>query len=409
MPRIDDNIAGRRAQGKSRMETLDLKRKLTGLWKDTFHDTDEYIRLWFDKYYDPRWTEYEQVGNEIVSMLFGVPYEFGGAEGKIRGLYLCGLATNAKYRGQGLMSKLMDRINDKAREAGFAFTFLIPSSEHLIRFYSHHGYVKAFYRNQLNYTALHNFKNEYEFILEEQKDKVAELKRKLYASLNGKEVEASTPVDKVNEIVDLLMNAENAQTDMSVRHSREDLHTAIKENDVSGGKIYYTENGQGKVTAVAFTTLIDRSRVDIERLFSSDDCSTYRLLDHIKHAEPDAGIRIYVRADESEWKNLAEVHGMARVLDLSEILKFQAAGLKDLKYSILVNEVPGQVERYDVRSGNVKHRSIEIDSEDFDQNKTVMSLKDMSSVLFRRPDTGVLITEAFGMPSVGGYLNLMLD
>ena len=40
------------------METLDLKRKLTGLWKDTFHDTDEYIRLWFDKYYDPRWTEY---------------------------------------------------------------------------------------------------------------------------------------------------------------------------------------------------------------------------------------------------------------------------------------------------------------------------------------------------------------
>ena len=100
---------------------------------------------------------------------------------------------------------------------------------------------------------------------------------------------------------------------------------------------------------------------------------------------------------------------MARVLDLSEILKFQAAGLKDLKYSILVNEVPGQVERYDVRNGNVKHRSIEIDSEDFDQNKTVMSLKDMSSVLFRRPDTGVLITEAFGMPSVGGYINLMLD
>ena len=54
MPRIDDNIAGRRAQGKSRMETLDLKRKLTGLWKDTFHDSDEYIRLWFDKYYDPQ-------------------------------------------------------------------------------------------------------------------------------------------------------------------------------------------------------------------------------------------------------------------------------------------------------------------------------------------------------------------
>lgn len=130
-------------------------------------------------------------------------------------------------------------------------------------------------------------------------------------------------------------------------------------------------------------------------------------MDYIKHAEPDAGIRIYVNPKESEWRNLAEIHGMARILNISEILKFQANGLRDLKYTILVNEHPGQVEKYEIRNGGLKHHSIDVGSEEYDSSKTVISLHDISSVLFRRPDTGSLITEAFGMPSVGGYVSLL--
>ena len=57
----------------------------------------------------------------------------------------------------------------------------------------------------------------------------------------------------------------------------------------------------------------------------------------------------------------------------------------------------------------MNHKSISTDSEDYDPTKTVMSLRDISCVLFRRPDTGVLLVEAFGMPSLGGYVSLMAE
>lgn len=377
------------------------------MWKDTFHESDAYINLLFDHYIDPEWIEVEVDGPEIIGVLIGIPYEFGGSEGYIRGLYLCGLATKPKRRSEGVMTRLLDRVNQKAREAGFAFTFLVPRTERLVRYFAYHGYVKAFYRCQENYTSLHDFHVEYESMLDLQKDKVADLKRRYYSTIQGQVLDENADAETVEEIVKFLKSMEEGCSDMELLHLEKDFRNAVRMNKVLGGKIYYARTNQNIVTAVAFTSLVDRSRVDIERLYSADQCSTYRLLEFIKSSEPAAGIRVYVNPTESENRNLAEVHGMARILNLSEILKFQANWLRDLKYSILVKEHPGQVERYDIRNGNMKHRSIRVDSEEYDPDKTVISLRDMACVLFRRPDSGSLITEAFGMPSVGGYISLL--
>lgn len=389
------------------MEAIDIKRKMSALWKDSFHETETCISQIFDDYFDPEWVEYEAEGSEIIGALMGIPYEFGNTDGYIRGLYLCGLATKPKYRGRGVMTGLLDRINQKAQRAGFAFTFLIPKNERLIKYFTHHGYVKAFYRCQQNYTSLHNFQDEYNVMLELQKEKVADLKRHYYTTVKGNVLDESVSPEVLEQIFELIKSVEAGNSDMDLVHTKHDLESAIRLNKERGGHVYFTTCSQGIVTAVAFTMLIERSRVDIERLYSTDQCSMYRLLDYIKHAEPDAGIRVYVNPGCAEWRNLAEVHGMARILNISEILKFQANQLRDLKYSILVNESPGQVEKYEIHNGGLKHHCISVDSEEYDATKTVISLRDMSSVLFRRPDTGTLITEAFGMPSVGGYLSLL--
>lgn len=379
------------------------------LWKDTFHDSDEYITLFFDKYFTPELVEYEVSGPEVVGALVGVPYEFGGGDNRVRGLYLCGLCTKPRYRGQGIMTRLLENINRRAADMGYAFTFLIPASARLRCFYADRGYVDAFHRCQLNYTSLHDFKLEYDMILEAQKEKVADLKRRYYASLEGHVLDENTPAEVREQIINMILMEEGGQLDMEILHTRQDIETIIAENGVSGGKIYYVSSTQGPVTAVAFTSLVDRSRIDIHRLYSSDLCSRYRLLDFIKRDETDAGIRLYVAPYESERKNLAEMYGMAHVLNLREILKFQAEGHGDLKYSILVNRVNDDaIDRYDVRGGKVKHQVID-KWEDLGMQRAVISPRDIASVLFRRPDTGALITEAFGMPSLGGFISLMLD
>lgn len=391
------------------MNVNDLKRKMIALWKESFHDSEDYINLIFDRYFDPEFVESETAGPEIISAVMGIPYDFGGEECRIRGLFLCGMATKQRYRGQGIMGNLLEKINRKATEKGFAFTFLIPIGERSHRYFFHQGYVDAFYRCEENYTSLHNFAVEYESVLELQKGKVADLKRHHFEVLEGADVQNDTPDEVLENIKNLLHERENDQSDMEVLHSREQLSDVIEMNRLKGGKIYYVSGPQDAISAVAFTRLVDRSRVEIERMVSKDDCSTYRLLDFIKKNEPDAGIKIFIDPKTSDRKNLAKTHGMARILNLCEILKFPAAGHGDLKYSILVNEHPGLVERYDIKGGQVNHKSIRTDSEDYDPTKTVMSLRDISCVLFRRPDTGVLLVEAFGMPSLGGYVSLMAE
>lgn len=386
------------------MEIIDLKRKIVGLWKDNFHNSDNYFNHILDNYLDPELVEYSVNGPELTAAVVGIPYEFGGEFGKIKGLFLYGAVTKQKYRGQGIMSKLLENINKKAEEKGYAFTFVVPQTERLIRFYDHRGFVKAFYHSEQNYTSLHDFKADYYSILDAKKDKVTEMRRKYFTTLSGNLLDENTSPEVVEKIKSLVENDENSQLDMEVLHTQADIDAAIRGSKLNGQKIYYTMTQQGDVTSVAFTKLKDRSRVDVDRIYSSDLCSWYRLLDHIKKEELDAGIRVYCKPKDVERKELANVHGMAKILNLYEILKFQAICHGDLKYSILVNEVPGAVECYDVRNGKVKHRSIPTDGDEFDKSKTVMSLRDISCVLFRRPDKGALVAEAFGMPSVNGYL-----
>ena len=64
------------------MDSKELKNKLSKLWKDTFHDSDDYVSLIFDNYYDPCFSECEETGGDVVAGLVGIPYEFGKLNNK---------------------------------------------------------------------------------------------------------------------------------------------------------------------------------------------------------------------------------------------------------------------------------------------------------------------------------------
>lgn len=42
------------------MTEIELKQKMKGLWVDTFHDSEEYVDLIFDTYFNPELVEYEE-------------------------------------------------------------------------------------------------------------------------------------------------------------------------------------------------------------------------------------------------------------------------------------------------------------------------------------------------------------
>lgn len=423
------------------MDSNELKNKLSKLWKDTFHDNDDYISLVFNNYYDPRFSEYEEAGGEVVAGLVGIPYEFGNAERRIRALYLCGLATRQQYRSRGIMTRLLARVNEKAREAGFAFTFLIPSDDGLRKYYHDREYVNAFYRVIDNYTSLHDFNREYESILLEQKEKVAELKRRYYSSLKTSVFDhMAEDSESIREgIRALIRGIEDRQQDLQIIHSDRDIRLLISENVIDKGKIHYVCNQSGTITAAAFTTYSDNS-VNIIKLFCTDLASKYKVLDSVKRLNPDLAIQHYVSSIEMDRSALwmrtygsfmkdapqagaisitervyslaahAKVYGMARILDFSEVLKFQAECRHDLKYSILAKTDDNYTfEQIDVREGRLKIKKLAVDDLSHSQVAHVMSKRDIGEILFRRRDTDNLITEAFGIPSINGAICLMLD
>lgn len=423
------------------MDSNELKNKLSKLWKDTFHDNDDYISLVFNNYYDPRFSEYEEAGGEVVAGLVGIPYEFGNAERRIRALYLCGLATRQQYRSRGIMTRLLARVNEKAREAGFAFTFLIPSDDGLRKYYHDREYVNAFYRVIDNYTSLHDFNREYESILLEQKEKVAELKRRYYSSLKTSVFDhMAEDSESIREGVRALIRAiEDRQQDLQIIHSDRDIRLLISENVIDKGKIHYVCNQSGTITAAAFTTYSDNS-VNIIKLFCTDLASKYKVLDSVKRLNPDLAIQHYVSSIEMDRSALwmrtygsfmkdapqagaisitervyslaahAKVYGMARILDFPEVLKFQAECRHDLKYSILAKTDDNYTfEQIDVREGRLKIKKLAVDDLSHSQVAHVMSKRDIGEILFRRRDTDNLITEAFGIPSINGAICLMLD
>lgn len=411
------------------------------LWKDVFHDSDQYISLIFSNYFDPSYVEYEEVDGEIVAGLIGIPYEFGNSEIRLKGLYLCRLATRPRFRSGGIMTRLLNKINEKAAEKGFAFTFLIPGDPGLRKYYHDRDYVNAFYRVVDNYTSLHNFDLEYDSLLAEQKDKVAVLKKRYYDSLKPGFIDKDNDVseDILGSLKELIRNIEERQLDLQIVHTDKDLENIVKENAISGGKIYYIKNGGETISAVAFTSKSEDG-VNVHKLYTADPASKYKVLGAIKNDEPELGIHLYVPSIEMDrnalWSRTygsfmpespqvatisiteriyslaahAKMYGMARILNLDEILKFQAAQRHDLRYSLLVKSSDAYtIEHIEAKNGEVSIKKLPVNSIDPSKLAYVMSRRDVSEILFRRRDTDNLITEAFGIPSINGSISLMFD
>lgn len=254
---------------------LELIRKgMEKLWKETFGDSDEYIRLVFDEYFNPATIAYHADGSAVVSALLGVPYEFRGQEGRppLKGLYLCGLATDQTTRRKGMMSRLLEQINAKARAAGFDFTFLIPSSEKNAFFYAGRRYHNAFYKIRQRYVRDHRFH------LEEGLEDAS------FHKFDGGDPDTLVDFLSRYEKADCCLPSDVEKTIVSydLIHSPSDWMCVLRESVISGETVYIARQ-EGEIRGVAFTATRDRG-LEVRRLLVSDPKYCNFLLKGIREA-----------------------------------------------------------------------------------------------------------------------------
>lgn len=139
---------------------MNIKHQAANLWKDTFGDSDEYIGMIMDHYYDEKRCRCECHDGVLAASSVVIPYIFKkrisdprecSVDGQLildskfsiayyNGDYLCGLATRPELRGQGIMRRIIGDIEKDSEDLGHDFTFLIPADSRLREYYRRLGY-----------------------------------------------------------------------------------------------------------------------------------------------------------------------------------------------------------------------------------------------------------------------------
>ena len=424
--------------------TTDIKQKIMKLWKDTFHDSDAYISLVFENYFDPQFVEYYEEKDQIISALIGIPYDFSNGSQKITGLYLCGLATKEDFRHKGIMSELIKRINDKARDNGFSISFLIPASDMLRMYYQGKGYVNAIFRVEERYTDVHDFYNDCISTLNKEEDKIREYRKRYLDELTANILGIEDKNERENIAKYIQSKERENKNYLYICHTEKDIHAILNENSISGGEIYYIKTKNNEIKGVAFITFDERKRINIPKIYYDDSYAYYRLLDRIKKAHSESPISIWRYPEEIDrfalWDKVygapnpagitggaygiaervfdvsthSQPYGMVKILNISEILKFIVKDQAGLKFSILVKDdnIAKEGTLFDVESSKVVSKRISPDQMiHYNTSKgiTILTYRDLLEIIFRKKDSNSLIMEAFGIPRIGLNMSLMLD
>lgn len=226
------------------------------LWKRTFHDSDDYIRLVFDQYFslsNARFV-YNDLANldkkearsilasegvKLKSSMLAIPYRLLLDGKRFKGRYMCGLATEPEFRNQGLMSDMIRRLIRDAEDENLDFLFLIPANAHLREYYAKFGFENAFpisINMQIergnatlsNSVRIENFKT--------------------IDSLIEKNGFSDSPL--IHQICDYIIFKEQLRDPGGILHSYVDLESAIREVFLSSGRIYMATDPLGRIVGI---------------------------------------------------------------------------------------------------------------------------------------------------------------
>jgi predicted acetyltransferase len=121
-----------------------MERQQKDLWKTCFGDSDAFIDLYSRTRYTPGVLCADVEEGRLLAMLHRLPYTLWLNGQEQQAEYISGACTHPDFRGQGRMHRLIERSWEAARREGRRWSFLIPASPELFRFYGEMGYVQAF-------------------------------------------------------------------------------------------------------------------------------------------------------------------------------------------------------------------------------------------------------------------------
>ena len=155
-------------------------------WKDSFKDSEEQIKFYFDNVYNVKNYLVLEDNSKIVSSLHENDYIFNFNNKSVKSKYIVGVSTDITMRNKGYMSKLLISMLENSKKKSMPFVFLTPINPIIYRKFGFEYFSNIEYYN-FSVEELTNFKlpsNNYSYIEinEENKNLYLDALIKIYNS-----------------------------------------------------------------------------------------------------------------------------------------------------------------------------------------------------------------------------------
>ena len=278
-----------------------MREEVERLWKTCFHDTDEFIRFYFDrKYRDENTLVARDEKGQAVAVLQMLPYPMTFGQEVVNVSYISGACTLPEARSRGIMRELLGEAFRRMKQRGLAFSILIPQEDWLYDYYARVGYSPVFKVVERCYSV-------------HERD------------LQGKfRVEVARNASEITGEWFAYFEKQNRRREFCVQHPREDYDTVVQDLFASGGKLVTARGVRDEVLGMAFAFPRDGGGLVADWLYDSVEAH-----DALVAGALDAlGVRGVVCRTVARG-NVGVRRGMARVIDAEQVLRLYAREHRD--------------------------------------------------------------------------------
>ncbi|RHJ81870.1 GNAT family N-acetyltransferase [Parabacteroides sp. AM08-6] len=214
---------------------MDKKQQIIDLWRTSFNDSDEFIKLFFDRVYNKDNVLTIEKDGKIISALQVLPYTMTYYGTEISVAYIYAACTLPSERGKGLMRQLLQNAFEVMKYRKYALTAIIPADPWLFDYYREAGYTEAFDYSEETYIR--------------PEKPVWEP----YLTVVTPEVPS---VDSLYEF----FNRKLRERTCCMLHTYDDFITILRDIQLSGGQVLTALNDEEKPVGMAFIRPLDKDK-----------------------------------------------------------------------------------------------------------------------------------------------------
>lgn len=119
-----------------------IKKETRQLWKETFHDTEAFMELYFSRVYKSEYNVCSQIDGHVAGAFQAIPFTmlYHGCE--VKTAYISGVSVKEECRKQDIGTNMMSQAHFDIFNKEAVFATLIPAEEWLYNWYGSLGYVR---------------------------------------------------------------------------------------------------------------------------------------------------------------------------------------------------------------------------------------------------------------------------